>query len=188
MSDPNQNIVFDRASFEQLFKTHFAYLCNFAKQYVEDIDTAQDITQKVFIVLWEKRADMDPGKSIKSYLFTAVKNKCLNYIRDQKKYRSKVLDLDCGDFDIAGEEEDYFAQDELRKRIAEAMNNLPEKCRLVFEMSRFQGMKYREIAEELDIAQKTVEAHMSKAMKALREQLKDYMLMVMIILEMLISG
>ena len=182
MSSSDTYSVFDQQQFEQLFRSHFSYLCNYAAQYVGDMDTAQEICQKVFIRLWENRANIDPQQSIKSYLFTAVRNLCLNYIRDNKKYRSTVLDLDCGDFEVVGEE-DHFAVEELQKRIDEALNELPEKCRLVFEMSRFRGMKYREIAEELDISQKTVEAHMSKAMKQLRERLKDYFFLFLLFLE-----
>jgi RNA polymerase sigma-70 factor (ECF subfamily) len=165
--------ILDQALFEKLFRAHFVYLTNFARQYVEDEDTAKDITQKVFINLWEKRSQIDAEKSIVSYLFTSVKNRCLNYIRDHKKYRSKVLDLDCGDIDLVYEEDDLAVQ-ELEVKISKALEMLPEKCRMVFEMSRYQQKKYREIAEELDISQKTVEAHMSKAMKSLREHLKEY--------------
>lgn len=160
--------------FEQLFKSHFAHLCNFAQQFVPDADTAKDITQKVYINLWEQREKMNPEQNIVSYLFTAVRNRCLNYIRDNKKYRSKVLDLDCGEIDLAITE-DNFALEDLQEKIEIALSALPEKCRLVFEMSRFREMKYREIAEELGIAQKTVEAHMSKAMKSLRASLGDWM-------------
>lgn len=173
MSGKTPHKVFDEREFEQLFKSHFQFLCNFAKQYVEDIDIAQDLTQKVFIRLWEKREELDANMSIKSYLFTAVKNRCLNYLRDQKKYRSKILDVDCGEVEIAIEE-DHFAEKELSEKIEAALSSLPEKCRQVFEMSRFQQLKYKEIAEELDISQKTVEAHMSKAMKTLRKLLKPF--------------
>jgi len=166
--------------FEDLFKTYFQHLCSFAQQYVGDADAAQDICQKVFIRLWEKREEMDPKKAIKSYLFTSVKNRCLNYIRDHKKYRSQILDLDCGDFDLFSEE-DHFAEEELKDKIEAALSTLPPKCRLVFEMSRYQQMKYNEIAEELDISQKTVEAHMSKAMKSLRQELKDYLFIFILI-------
>lgn len=179
------HIQFEKSQFEALFKSHFQYLCNFAGQYVGDVDTAQEITQKVFITLWEKREELNPQMSIKSYLFTSVKNRCLNYIRDQKKYRSKVLDLECGNFDLFVEDE-YFAEEELKKKIEEALNSLPEKCRKVFEMSRYQNMKYREIAEELAIAQKTVEAHMSKAMKTLRKALKQYLMILLIIVSQMI--
>lgn len=173
---------FDRSQFEQLFRSHFNYLCNYALQYVDGMDTAQEICQKVFISLWENRANINPELSVKAYLFTAVRNRCLNYIRDNKKYRSQVLDLDCGDFDLAGEE-DHFGEEELQQRIDTALSELPEKCRLVFEMSRFQAMKYREIAEELGVSQKTVEAHMTKAMKHLRERLQDYFLLFLLLME-----
>ncbi len=179
MSTPSSNNPLDKAGFENLFKSHFEYLCRFAIQYVEDRDTAQDICQKVFINVWEKRLDLNIDKSIKSYLFRAVKNRCLNHIRDQKKFRSKTLDLDCANFSII-EEEDHFGLEELELKIEKVLSDLPDKCRLVFEMSRFRNMKYREIAEELDISQKTVEAHMSKAMKHVRKNLKDYLLIMLL--------
>lgn len=182
MSSSSTYPAFDREQFEQLFRSHFNYLCNYALQYVEGMDTAQEICQKVFISLWENRANIDPQQSVKSYLFTAVRNRCLNYIRDNKKYRSQILDLDCGDFDLVGEE-DHFAERELQQRIEEALRELPPKCRQVFEMSRFQAMKYREIAEELGVSQKTVEAHMSKAMKHLRERLQDYFFLFLLFME-----
>ena len=175
------NIDFDESQFEALFKSHFQYLCSFAQQYVGDGDTAQEITQKVFITLWEKRETLNPKMSIKSYLFTSVKNRCLNYIRDNKKYRSKILDLDCGDLDFSVEEE-LLVEEELKQKIEAALSTLPEKCRRVFEMSRYQGLKYKEIAEELGIAQKTVEAHMSKAMKILREYLKHYLMIILVLI------
>lgn len=182
MSEKASHKGFDEREFEQLFKTHFQFLCNFANQYVEDLDVAQDLTQKVFIRLWEKREELDPNLSIKAYLFTSVKNRCLNYLRDQKKYRSKVLDLDCADIEM-GVEEDYFAEKELKEKIEAALKSLPEKCRQVFEMSRYQQLKYKEIAEELDISQKTVEAHMSKAMKILRTLLKPFIWLAIIMIK-----
>jgi len=173
--------IFTERQFEALFKLHFQYLCNFARQYVGDTDAAQEITQKVFITLWEKREEMDPKLAVKSYLFTSVKNRCLNFIRDNKTYRSKVLDLDCGEV-VIGIEEEYFEEEELKEQIREALASLPPTCRKVFEMSRFQQMKYKEISEELEISQKTVEAHMSKALKMLREALKQYLLILLLIL------
>ena len=175
-------IAFNQKQFEQLFKLHFSFLCNFARQFVQDPDTAQEIVQKVFITLWEKREELNPNLSIKSYLFTSVRNRCLNHLRDHKKYRSKVLDLECADFDVATEER-HFEADELKLQIEAALNQLPDKCREVFEMSRFRQMKYKEIAEELDISQKTVEAHMRKAMQVLRENLRPFLLFLAIILE-----
>jgi RNA polymerase sigma-70 factor (ECF subfamily) len=174
MSEPTSHSKLDRAHFERLFRAHFVHLCNFARQYVQDLDTAKDLTQKVFIHLWENREKIDPRKAVQSYLFTAVRNRCLNHIRDHKKYRSRVLDVDIVDLEISFETEDSDLL-EFKEKVAEALSALPEKCRLVFEMSRYQHMKYKEIAEELDISVKTVEAHMSKALKSLREQLRDYL-------------
>lgn len=158
---------------------YFERLCSFARQYVSDNDTAQDICQKVFISLWEKRATIDPERSISSYLFTSVRNRCLNHIRDHKKFRSRLLDVECGEIEI-GITEDHFALEELQQRIEAILETLPPKCRQVFELSRYENKKYKEIAEELDIAQKTVEAHMSKAIKSLRDQLGDYLTMLIL--------
>ena len=175
MPKPPPHTTLDKPLFEQLFKAHFAPLCNFAVQFVQDHDGAKDITQKVFINLWENRETIDTQKSIQSYLYTSVRNRCLNYIRDQKKYRSQVLDLEINDIEIAFEENEPGLPD-LEAKVAEALNALPEKCRLVFEMSRYKDMKYKDIATELDLSQKTVEAHMSRALRTLREVLKDYRL------------
>ena len=173
MNQQNPHVVFDKEQFEMLFKTHFSHLTNFANQFVQDPDASQEIVQKVFITLWEKREHVDPQLSIKSYLFTSVRNRCLNYLRDQKKYKSKVLDLECAEFELATEEP-FSDLDGLKKQLEAALERLPDKCREVFEMSRFRQMKYKEIAEELEISQKTVEAHMRKAMQVMREVLKSF--------------
>ncbi|MCB9283865.1 MAG: RNA polymerase sigma-70 factor [Lewinellaceae bacterium] len=173
MSRQSAHIALTQALYEQLFKAHFVALCHFANQLVQDMDSARDIAQKVFINLWENRETIDPQRSVQSYLYTSVRNRCLNHIRDRKKYRSQVLDLEIMDIEISFEE-DNTGLEELQKKIAEALSTLPEKCRQVFEMSRFQDMKYKDIAAQLDISEKTVEAHMSKALKTLREELKEY--------------
>ena len=180
MRNPKQHTTFSQKDFEQLFKTHFMHLCNFAHQYVPDRDSARDITQKVFINLWENRNNIDPGKSVRSYLFTSVRNRCLNYIRDQKKYRSNVLDVEINDYEFSFEE-DHMAVEELKGRIEEALKVLPPKCREVFEMSRYKNMKYKDIAEELDVSVKTVEAHMSRALKTLKQRLEDYIFLLILI-------
>jgi RNA polymerase sigma-70 factor (ECF subfamily) len=174
MSKPTAHTNLDKPLFEQLFKEHFAPLCQFAVQFVQDADAAKDIAQKVFINLWENRGHIDPQKPVRSYLYTSVRNRCLNYIRDNKKYRSQTLDLKLmeGAFFF---EEDNPGLSDLERQIRAALESLPEKCRQVFEMSRFEDKKYKEIALELDISEKTVEAHMSKALKTLKEQLKEYL-------------
>jgi RNA polymerase sigma-70 factor (ECF subfamily) len=153
-------------------------------QYVHDLDTAKDLVHNVFINLWEKREDIDPNKSVKSYLFTAVYNRSLNHIRDHKKFHNE--DISEYHDRLAGTQEDYYDKvesSELSARIKNAIDTLPERCREIFLLNRFEEMKYKEIAEKLDISIKTVEAQMSKALKILREQLTDYIgLLVFIIL------
>ena len=182
MSDQKASNKLDRTAFEDLFKSHFVYLCNFAFQYVADMDTAKDITQKIFVNLWENRDKIKPEQSIKSYLFTSVKNRCLNHIRDHKKYRSRILDIDIHDLDLACEN-DHLAVEELQHKIDKALLQLPEKCREVFKLSRYQDKKYKEIAEILDISVKTVEAHMSRALRSLRADLQDYLPLIMLLIE-----
>ena len=173
----------DRQQFEALFTTHFESLCRFAYGFVNDGDSAQEIVQDVFINLWQKRESMDSEKSIKSYLFTSVRNRCLNFIRDHKKFRSEYLDVEL-ELEIPVEDVDRFSELETEDRIARAMDKLPEKCRQVFELSRFEEMKYKEIAEHLGISVKTVEVQMSKALKILREELKDLMLLLLVFINL----
>ena len=167
--------------FEQLYNQYFLHLCNFSDQYVYDSEISKDIVQKIFIGLWERRSEINPDQSIKSYLFTAVKNRCLNYIRDHKKYRSRVLDLECGDFDLWQDSDHSVSElDDLKMQIDQALQDLPEKCRLVFQMSRFEEMKYKDIALKLEISEKTVEAHMTKALKSLRNSLQKYLIYILV--------
>ena len=184
MPIPGDKSGLDQVQFEQLFRTHFVPLSNFARQYIQDADACKEVVQKVFIRLWEMRQQIDPNKSINSYLYTSVKNRCLNYIRDHKKFRSQLLDVDCGDIEIAVDADDRFIE-ELEDQIQSALEARPEKCRLVFEMSRFQDLKYKDIAQQLHISEKTVEAHMSKALKSLRERLGRYLTLLLWLLEYL---
>jgi RNA polymerase sigma-70 factor, ECF subfamily len=176
-----ENIILDELVFEQLFKTHFQHLFNFAFQYLPDEDIAKDITQNVFVKLWEHRTSIDTQKSVQSYLFTSVRNSCINHIRDHKKYNSRILDVELAEIE-SGIKTDNYEYIELEQKINKILGSLPEKCRKVFEMSRFENKKYKEIAIELDISEKTVEAHMSKALKSLKEHLREYLISVLLIL------
>jgi RNA polymerase sigma-70 factor, ECF subfamily len=173
-------VSLDKSTFEQLFKTLFPCLVHFARKYVYDIDTAKEITHDVFFNLWEKRENIDSSTSLKSYLFTSVYNRCMNYIRDQKKFnRDEQV------FNRVEQEEnialhDHLEEQELESRIIESLNNLPPRCREIFMLSRFEGIKYAEIAEKMDISVKTVETQISKALRILREKLADYLKILII--------
>ncbi len=147
--------------------------------FLNDNDSAEEVVQQVFVNLWDKRDLMDAEKSIKTYLFTSVKNRSLNYIRDNKKYRSYYLDVEA-EMEIPIEGKDIISERELNEKISQALDKLPEKCREVFMLCRFEDMKYKEVADKLGISQKTVEAQMSKALKILREELKDLFVILLI--------
>lgn len=163
----------DKATFEELFRDYFVPLCSFAQKYIGDPDEAKDIIHHVFIGLWQKREEVDLSTSLKSYLFTGVHNRCLNFIRDRKKlvhYDAPQHESELGDY---LESRDFLEASETEAKINRALDALPEKCREIFMMSRFDQMKYKEIAEKLDISIKTVETQMSRALKVLREKLSD---------------
>lgn len=172
MENTNRQTGIDERDFKDLFETYYSPLCHFAAGYLSGHNTAEEIVQQVFINLWNQRETIDPEKQVKSYLFTSVKNRCLNHIRDHKKFRNYYLDVEA-ELEIPVAAKDIVSEKELEKRIAAALDKLPEKCREVFELCRFEEMKYHEVGQKLDISQKTVEAQMSKALRILREELKD---------------
>jgi RNA polymerase sigma-70 factor, ECF subfamily len=161
--------------YEELFRTYFTSLCYFAQKYIKDLDSCKEIVHKIFVNIWEKREEFDFEKSAKSYLFTAVYNRCINHIRDQKKFVSDgTLDA-FEEFNSITVNSDHLEAAELETRIWKIINELPKGCRDIFVLNRFDGKKYAEIADELNISVKTVETQMTKALKILRDNLKDYL-------------
>lgn len=165
----------NKQSFELLFRENFIALTGFARKYVKDLDTAKEIAHDVFINLWEKRNEIDSEKPLRSYLFASVRNRCLNYIRDQKKFdRTEDITGNPG-YSQLTEDNDPVEIMELEERINLAIDSLPDRCREIFVMNRFRDLKYAEIAKKLDISVKTVEAQMSRALKTLKEKLAMYL-------------
>lgn len=169
------NQVFNNMEgFEALFREHYSRLCGYALRFVRDSIEAEEIVQDLFYKLWERRDDISINSSVKSYLFSAVHNRCLKYIEHQaveNKYRNYYLNHE-SEIDLDGNES--AALSELQQAIERTLNALPERCRKIFRLNRFEGLKYNEIARELSISVKTVEANMGKALKLLRKSLKDY--------------
>lgn len=163
--------IVSEALVESLFRKYFTSLCVFARQYVYDNDKVKDIVHDVFINIWEKGELYESEALIKGYLFTSVKNRCFNYLRDNKKFN---VHEDYMDYDKAHKHSDPTEFKELEAIINAEIDKLPDKCKEVFMLSRYEELKYAEIAERLDISVKTVEAHMSKALKMLRESLSPY--------------
>jgi RNA polymerase sigma-70 factor (ECF subfamily) len=157
-------------------------LAYFARKYTGDLDSAKEIVHTVFIRIWENRSDFDWEKPAKSYLFTSVYNRSLNFIRDNRRF---VSHEEAFVNHLVPEEavfHDTLDAAELEGRIGQALQKLPEKCREIFELSRFENKKYAEIAEVLGISVKTVETQMSKALQVLKNELKDYLTIILLML------
>lgn len=164
-------------TFELLFRDLFKPLCGFAMKYVNDLDESRNLVHEVFITVWEKFDSLSSDTNYRSYLYTAVRNRCLNHLRDTKKH----LSIEKAEF-IRAEETRSIDTDELEREIELAINSLPEKCRMVFEFSRMEELKYGEIAEKMGISVKTVEAQMSKALTVLRSHLREFLSLIFIML------
>ncbi|HTJ51616.1 MAG TPA: RNA polymerase sigma-70 factor [Cyclobacteriaceae bacterium] len=177
----------DITAFEMFFKTYYQPLCNYAYTFIQDRDEAEEIVQSAFLSVWEKRDTLDIKTSLKSYLYTMVRNTSLNVIKHEKikqKYVGEAMAIEDRSHEGVAQ---AVLSSELEDRIQMAMEVLPEQCRLVFKLSRFEELKYAEIAEQLDISIKTVENHMGKALKIMREQLKDYLPLLIVLMNGFIS-
>lgn len=169
----------DIRDFEMLFKEHYENLCSYAYLFLKDTDTSEDAVQEVFYKLWKSRDKISIDTSIKSYLFRAVRNSCMNVIEHLKVkegYRDSTAQGLEGDQHTSV---DQSIVNELEQKIKETIDLLPSERRKVFMMSRYEGLKYREIAKELNISVKTVENQMYQALIFMREHLKEYLPLIL---------
>jgi RNA polymerase sigma-70 factor (ECF subfamily) len=172
----------DITAFEMLFRNFYQPLCNYAYTFLQDREDAEEIVQSTFLMVWEKRDTLAIRTSVRPYLYAMVRNACLNVLKHEKikqRFAGEEIALADRSHDSVSH---TIASNELELRIKVALNELPEQCRMVFKLSRFEELKYAEIAEQLNISVKTVENHMGKALKIMREQLKDYLPLIMVLL------
>jgi RNA polymerase sigma-70 factor (ECF subfamily) len=165
----------NQSAFEMVFRNFYQSLCRYAYSFLSDKDEAEEIVQSTFIQVWEKRSSIEIQTSLRSYLYRMVRNACLNVIKHEKvkqihvSHEMKVVEKERALVD------EVVHSNELELKISEAMKLLPEQCRLVFQLSRFEDLKYAEIADQLQISVKTVENQIGKALKIMRENLKEYL-------------
>ena len=157
-----------------MFRQWYEPLCHYAARLADgDVDEAEDMVQQVFVKIWEQRARLDIAWSLKAYLYKTVHNAALNRLRAAHT-RSKYLEFNAAQLENEQVTPDHAAS-ELNERLQKALDLLPPQCRHVFELSRFEELKYREIAAQLGISIKTVETQMGKALRIMRLQLADYL-------------
>jgi RNA polymerase sigma-70 factor, ECF subfamily len=164
----------DLVEFEKLFKLFYSPLCHYAFRFLKDMDLAEEIVQEFFYNYWKNRHTMNIQISIKSYMFRSIRNNSLKYLEHVqvvKKYEQNFKDTNHSD---AATETNELEVKELNDIIESTLNELPERCSQIFKLSRFEGLKYSEIAEKLSISIKTVEANMGKALQLFRKNLKHY--------------
>ena len=163
----------DKSAFEFVFRQHYRQLCGYARKYLDEVEAAEEIVQEVFVKFWEKCDTIAPDSSVKSYLYRSVHNTCLNYIKHMKvrdNYRDYVMT-----YMETSSYMDFSEEPKLEQKIRDAIDDLPPQCSRIFKLSRFEGLKYQEIADHLGLSVKTVEVQMGKALKVLREKLKVYL-------------
>ena len=172
----------DITAFEMLFRTYYQPLCNYAYTFVQDRDEAEEIVQSAFLSVWEKRESLEIRTAVKPYLYAMVRNACLNVIKHEKIKQLHVEgELAMAERSIESVSRTVMAS-ELEGRISNAMEKLPGQCRLIFKLSRFEELKYAEIAAQLNISVKTVENQMGKALKIMREELRDYLPLLIVLM------
>jgi RNA polymerase sigma-70 factor (ECF subfamily) len=177
----------DEKALEMLFKEYYQPLCRYAMSYLEDPADAEEVVQNCFIKLWEKREKIDIQSSVKSYLYQIIRNACLNEIKHQKVKKS-YGEMVSHQGELLSEASDQSTlKSELEEKISIALQSLPQQCRLIFTMSRFEELKYQEIADQLNLSIKTVENQMGKALKLMRAQLQDYLPLIAILLNIILE-
>lgn len=168
----------NEAAFEQLFTTHFKRLYAYALTIVKEDMAAEEMVQNVFFKIWEKKGRIDIQTSVQAYLYRSVYHESLNYLKHKKvkaAYQSHTVYQSKNQSDNASSK---VQLSELQKKLDIALSELPEQCRTIFQMSRFEELKYQEIADRLGLSIKTVENQMGKALKILRVKLADYLPLV----------
>ncbi|MCW3467355.1 RNA polymerase sigma-70 factor [Chitinophaga nivalis] len=177
----------DTLTFEQVFKAHFKGLHAYAYTLLKDEIMAEEMVQNVFCKLWEKSGDIKIKQSVSGYLYRAVYHESINYLRHQKvkaTHQAHTRYQMTNEQSSNGNTSGKVILKELQEKLDKALQDLPEKCRTVFQMSRFEELKYQEIADRLDISIKTVENQMGKALRLLRLNLVDYLPFLLILLHL----
>jgi len=164
----------DQAAFTEIYQRYWKKLFTVAANKLQDLEEAREIVQNVFISLWNRREQLEINSSLQNYLAVSVKYRVINVLDKLTTKKTYLDSLDQANVDHSTQQWLDFM--ELKKQLSELVKELPEKCRLVFTLSREEGNSHKEIAQKLDISEKTVEGHLTKAIKLLKSQLNNYLM------------
>jgi RNA polymerase sigma-70 factor (ECF subfamily) len=167
----------DRLTFQQFFETHYKEMVNYCYKITRNEVISEEVVQEIFINLWERREIIELKSALTSYLYSAIKKRSINYLKNELPKQQSQVDTETleGMQDTAASLDDTDDTDKLEEFITNAVNNLPEKCREIFILSRYAGLTYQEIADELEISTKTVENQITIALRKLRISLEPIM-------------
>jgi RNA polymerase sigma-70 factor (family 1) len=163
----------DKGQFELLFRSSYVSLVRYAKTLIKDHDTAEEIVQDLFVRLWQDKEKIKIESSLNGYLYRSVHNRCLHYIEHNRVVERHAEEMSYRQPDSPEIPSEILNYKELQARVASILEKLPERCGQIFCMSRFEGLKYNEIAEKLSVSVKTVEANMGRALKEFRKELTE---------------
>ena len=170
---------------KRLFDELFHQLVLSAFRYVNDYDQAEEIVQDVFVKVWQNFDQLRQVKDLKGYLFKAVRNSSINFLKHIKVRQKFTVDSEVLNSSVGKSPEETILEEETKRRVHQAVNKLPDNWREAIVLSKYDNLKYHEIAEEMNISQKTVEKYISKALQFLRQELKDLILLSIFIIELL---
>lgn len=175
----------DDGGYRYLYKNYYPAMCAAAYSYTKDESVSEALVDDVIFHIWQSRDRLDISSSLKRYLLVSVRNKCLEYLRSAAVSRRESI-MDCDDNryhkSLDGGAEEYVIGKELYELLLKAIGELPEETRKVFELSRYEGYTYDEIAGELGISVNTVKYHIKKALSILRTQFSEYTLAILLLL------
>jgi RNA polymerase sigma-70 factor (ECF subfamily) len=178
----------DKRAFRALFEAYYAPLCVYAKRFIDDRATREDLVQDAFFSIWEKRKSIIAHTCAKNYLIACVRNNCLGHLRRSgylQKYKDKAAR---NPPEYAEHGEQLFTLQELQELLEKTLKKLPEEYRLAFVMNRFEGKSTTEIAEYMHVSTRTVERYYNRAIEILKDELKDYLPPKSLLLIFLLCG
>ncbi len=171
----------NKAVFDLVFRRYYSGLCTFANDFIHFYDLAEEITQDMFVYLWENHGKIQIKNSLKAYLYRSIHNRCLNYLRDNN-FSHKTIKIDS----IKGRADSIFNEipesvfdlafsESIEHELEQTIENLPDQCKTIFRLHRFENMSYKEIADRLDVSTSTVRTQISRALSKIRDKMGKFL-------------